>query len=163
MTWNKITDWSAYLDKWSMPEPNSGCWLWIGCINRLGYGQTVYLNGITKAHRLSWFLHRGPIPSGMMVLHKCDNRQCVNPDHLFLGTQTDNMRDMAAKGRGKACPRPGASNPMARLSEAAAALALARYRAGGVSQHALAADFGVAVMTINRLVRGQTWKHLHQD
>jgi len=160
MPWNKTIDLLAYLEKWSIPEPNSGCWLWIGSINRLGYGQTAYFSGITKAHRLSWSVHRGPIPDRMMVLHKCDNRQCINPDHLFLGTQTDNMRDMTAKGRGKVIPQPGASNPMARLSEASAASALARYRAGGISQHALARDYGVAVMTINRLVRGQTWKHL---
>lgn len=160
MSWNKIHDMKAYLEERSMPEPNSGCWLWLGSINRLGYGQTAYFNGVTKAHRLSWLTHRGTIPDRMMVLHKCDVRQCINPDHLFLGTQTDNMRDMARKGRGKSIPQLGAKNPMARLSEGAASQILARYRAGGVSQHALAADYGVAVMTINRLVRGLTWKHL---
>jgi hypothetical protein len=78
-----------------IPEPNSGCWLWDGWVNGRGYGRF----GKGLAHRISWELHRGPIPAGMNICHKCDVPPCVNPDHLFLGTQTDNMRDCARKGR----------------------------------------------------------------
>jgi hypothetical protein len=82
-------------------EP-SGCWLWIGATNGKGYGkiQQGRRGGIPLlAHRVSWELHRGPIPDGLMVLHQCDSPPCVNPDHLFLGTGLDNMRDMVAKSR----------------------------------------------------------------
>lgn len=72
-----------------------GCWNWIACTNPKGYGQFTQL----RAHRVSYELYVGPIPEGLSVLHKCDNRRCVNPDHLFVGTQDDNMKDMKRKGR----------------------------------------------------------------
>lgn len=83
--------------KWT-PEPNTGCWLWLGGTQKAGYGFFKYAGEVT-AHRSAWRLYRGDIPYGLHVLHRCDVRQCVNPEHLFLGTQSDNMKDMAAKGR----------------------------------------------------------------
>ena len=77
-----------------------GCWLWVGRRDSYGYGKLGKKQ--TASHRLSWTIHFGPIPSGLCVLHRCDNPPCVNPAHLFLGTQLDNIRDMNAKGRGKA-------------------------------------------------------------
>ena len=75
------------------------CWLWIGARNNYDYGY-ITLNGWPEGtHRLSWQLHCGPIPDGMWVLHKCDRPPCCRPDHLFLGTQLDNVADMLAKGR----------------------------------------------------------------
>jgi hypothetical protein len=91
-----------FATKW-MPEPFSGCWLWTGGINTWGYG-VLHRRGAHEsisAHRAAWELHRGPIPNGLFVLHKCDTRMCVNPDHLFLGTQRDNIHDCMAKGRNK--------------------------------------------------------------
>jgi hypothetical protein len=80
-----------------------GCWVWLGSKGRRGYGALhVIVNGVRQmmgAHRISWTIHNGPIPAGLFVCHKCDNPQCTNPDHLFLGDGRDNMRDCAAKGR----------------------------------------------------------------
>jgi hypothetical protein len=85
------------------PEPTSGCWLWDGQVDLNGYARISRgppWTRITFGHRVAWELHRGPIPTGLSVLHRCDVPGCVNPDHLFLGTQADNMADMNAKGRG---------------------------------------------------------------
>lgn len=94
-----------------LAEPTSGCWLWEGA--NLGdtpgceYG-VIYINHGSRvlAHRASWMLYRGEIPEGMKVLHRCDNPACVNPDHLFIGTQQDNIADMKAKGRADRTKRP---------------------------------------------------------
>jgi hypothetical protein len=82
------------------PEPNTGCWLWMGGANNKGYGMLHDEAGKHMlSHRASYMLTNGPIPQGMHVLHRCDTPLCCNPAHLFLGTHTDNMRDAASKGR----------------------------------------------------------------
>lgn len=90
-------------DNFYIPEPNTGCWLWIGAIEKWGYGKiTIHENGKRfqeKVHRTSYRIFKGTIPHGLFVLHKCDVRCCVNPDHLFLGTLRDNSQDMIRKGR----------------------------------------------------------------
>ena len=84
---------------WSKVLLGSGCWEWQGSF-RNSYGQIRWENGkFLYAHRLSWILNNGPIPKGLLVLHRCDNRKCVRPDHLFLGTHQENMDDMIAKDR----------------------------------------------------------------
>jgi hypothetical protein len=87
----------AYIEERTIPEPNSGCWLWLKAC-RSGYG-VVKLDGEQYAHRLSWRAHHGSIPPGMLICHKCDVRECCNPDHLFLGSYRDNRVDADRKGR----------------------------------------------------------------
>jgi hypothetical protein len=84
--------------------PEAGCWLWLGGWNTEGYGK-VSKHGkmVVQAHRMFYEIHKGPIPSGMLVCHKCDTPSCVNPEHLFLGNHVENALDMVRKGRG----RPG--------------------------------------------------------
>ena len=80
----------------------SGCWNWTGSVDSKGYGSIK--DGVTsRAHRVAWKLYKGKIPEGIFVLHTCDNRKCVNPNHLFLGTSKDNVRDMMDKGRHPNC------------------------------------------------------------
>ena len=87
---------------WQLVERTSDCWLWKGTLNRRTHYGKFWLNGRTvSAHRAAYELAIGPVPSGLLVLHHCDVRACVRPDHLFLGTQRDNMQDMSAKGRGR--------------------------------------------------------------
>lgn len=81
-----------------MPEPNSGCWLWVGT-TVTGYGQLTFGRKRWLAHRLAWEAFRGAVPGDLCVLHRCDVPACVNPDHLWTGTRLDNNRDMTAKGR----------------------------------------------------------------
>ena len=118
-----------------------------------------------RSHKAAWIRAYGPIPEGMCVCHKCDNPQCINPEHLFLGTHTDNMRDMWAKGRAR--PRKfetGASHPRstAKLTEETAVYAMARLLAGE-RQKSVAAAFGVDQSCISNLWSGRTWSHCFQE
>lgn len=91
---------SVRFDMYSVRVPWTGCWIWTGAINGGGYGSMCYRGRRDGAHRFSWEYHNGQsIPEGMRVLHKCDMPSCVNPEHLFLGTQSDNQIDAQTKGR----------------------------------------------------------------
>lgn len=91
--------WLNKLDEMSIPEPNSGCQLWLHALNADNYGQIRYNGATVLAHRLSYELNKGEIPEGLKVLHKCDVSECINPNHLKVGTQTENVADMDTKGR----------------------------------------------------------------
>ena len=83
-------------EKYISKDVDSGCWLWIGGLFQTGYGETT-LDGRKRAHRLSWEIYQGPIPDRLLVLHKCDVKRCVNPDHLYLGDNTDNALDAVVR------------------------------------------------------------------
>lgn len=148
------------------PEPMSGCWLWTASISNsgdnFGYGQIW--SGKNKpelAHRAAWRIYRGEIPAGLKVLHKCDNPGCVNPDHLFIGTQADNMADCRAKGRthlGSSRPSmAGEKHHGARLTWAAVDEIRALYRAGTLSLSKLGERFGISKRSILFITSGRHW------
>lgn len=132
-----------------LPEPNSGCWLWTGFINVGGYGKTAYNEA---AHRRSWEIHFGPIPNAAVVCHKCDTPCCVNPAHLFIGSQAANMQDMRDKGRSLI----GARNRAAKLSDEI----VSKILASRDSNEALAERFGVTPKAISKIRKGLAWKHV---
>jgi hypothetical protein len=137
--------------KWS-EDPGSGCWVWTANALPSGYGliRVSREDGIRVAHRVSWLLHRGPIPPGMRVCHRCDNPPCVNPDHLFLGTPKDNTRDMLMKGR----HAYGRRLPQSKLTPEA----VAEIRASPESSSSICRRYGVTDSTIRYVRRGDTWK-----
>lgn len=130
------------------------CWEWQGHRKGRGYGAIKSKGIAIQTHRLSWTLHNGPIPEGMLVCHTCDNPPCVNPAHLFLGTVADNMRDMAAKGRGGRLR--GEAHGMSRLSWAK--VEEIRRLAGSVPTRQLALRYGVNPRTVDFVIRGETWR-----
>lgn len=142
-------------DLYVNPEPNTGCHLWSGTTDPWGYGALTVKGVTAKAHRLAYEFECGEIPKGLSVLHRCDIRVCVNPDHLFVGTRADNMRDMWAKGRGKGSPK-GSKAHAAKLTEADV-LAI---RASNDFHSRLAEHYGVDSKTIRCIRKRTTWTHI---
>ncbi len=142
------------------PTTEAGCVLWIGCKNIDGYGKIDcrVRKRMVGAHRVAYELAHGPIPDGLHVLHRCDNPPCVNVEHLFLGTQADNNADMDAKGR--RVSSHGERHRSAKLTEDLVREIRRRYSAGGISQPALAAEFGIDKAGICRLLNRKNWKHV---
>ena len=147
----------------------TGCWSWQEALHRDGYG--VFWDGRSsrQAHRVSYSVFVGDIPLGMFVCHKCDNRRCVNPAHLFLGTASDNTNDAKKKGRlakgelhgmfgrGDLCANAkGERNNMAKLTEAEVVEILA----SDASMVSLAAKYGVQYQAIYKIKRGLRWAHI---
>ena len=131
------------------------CWEWIGTTTSVGYG-SVSFNGKKKlVHRLSYEFHKGVIPKGLHVCHACDNRKCANPDHLWLGTHSDNMTDMSMKKR----QRRGSSHPRAKHNEVVVA-EIRRLAADGASQKSIAQSTGVPRATVSYIVRGVFWRNV---
>lgn len=136
------------------------CWEWQGRRTPDGYGQ-VRLIGVAspvRAHRLSWEIHNGPIRNALHVLHHCDNPACVNPRHLFLGTHSDNMKDMVAKGRHRGGPQ-GERARSAKLTPILV-VEIREKAAQGVSYPELSHEYGMSTSAICNVVLRRTWKHV---
>jgi len=151
----------TYVDKISSPH---GCWLWTGSRGRRTYGRFWIAQRIPiPAHRVSYYIQFGPIPDGVWVLHNCpggDNPSCVNPEHLWLGTDADNIADMHAKGRGGKYGRSGTANHNAKLTEDQVRQIRHEYAAGTTNCVALARKYGVTRTPIKRIVDRKAWKHV---
>lgn len=146
-----------FLDK-AMPEPNSGCWLWIGSTeSSFGYGKFRLEGKSINAHRASWILHFGAIPDGLFVCHKCDNPSCVNPYHLFLGDSDANNKDRAAKGR--TAVRVGEANNKTKLNSETV-LRMRELFQFGVNISDVARYFSCDVRTVFDVCKRKTWKHI---
>ncbi len=133
------------------------CWLWLACTDRKGYGQFRAKGKMAKAHRFSYELFKGKIPKGLFCLHSCDVPSCVNPAHLWLGSDADNVRDMILKGRGRAAR--GSAQGSAKLTEKQV-LEIRHLLAKGLSTPELGRQFGVDRNTIWLIGQRKTWRHV---
>lgn len=166
------------------------CWMWTGYKDEWGYGRLTINKSTVRAHRYSWELNNGPITDSLLVLHKCDNPECTNPNHLFLGTDADNIKDRDNKKRGKwatgeshgskthpeSVPtgerngaythpemiRKGEEHGRAILTEEDVLEIRAIHRKGSkkFGAYALARKYGMSPGAIQKIISGQNWKHL---
>jgi hypothetical protein len=153
-------DWHAWADERCIPEPNSGCHLWLGSLNDNGR-PTASVGGTSgNAFRLFWQGVNGPIPDGLYLCHRCDNTSCINLAHGFLGTAEDNARDCARKGRQWLQKRSGFENPNAKLTPEMIAYAERVYiphdRQFGLT--ALSRRFGIGRNMIAAALAGRSFK-----
>ena len=156
---------------WSKVRKSDDCWEWTGSMRANGYGCFWYRGKHQQAHRVAWQLERGDIPDGLYACHRCDNRRCVRPDHLFLGTPSENNYDASSKGRNGAhthpekyrngCPiKPiGEQNGIAKLT-AQAVRDIRALAANGHRHKSIASRYGVDKSSISKVVRRETWGHI---
>jgi hypothetical protein len=143
---------------WSKVHKTDTCWLWTACKAVNGYGQFSSNRKTYKAHRISWELHFGEIEKNKNICHSCDIKLCVNPDHLFLGTQKENIHDMCKKNRQH---RPtGVKNPKVKLTESQVLeiRELAKQKTNSIVK--LSKKFNVCKSTINYIINRTYWKHI---
>ena len=149
-TWAK--DLGDFLDQRTDKQPN-GCWLWTKRVDGDGYGRTVdkwyRIHGKSGAHQLSYIWHHGPIGHDKQVCHTCDNPTCINPAHLFLGSNQDNMTDKVIKGR-----------QIVKLTETQVLEIRSRYATGSFTQAELAPDYDVSEEAIRCVVNRKSWRHI---
>ncbi len=134
--------------------PESGCQIWLGAVDVWGYGIIHVRDKVLKTHRLSWEFHRGEIPAGLFVLHRCDIPCCISPNHLFLGTLVDNSQDCLKKGRN--ADTRGTKNGRAKLS-VSDVLAI---RTDCRPRKQIAAQYGISLALIQKIKHRDNWTHI---
>lgn len=170
MTSKELANFWSHVDKTRGRGPNGDCWIWVGSIDkskRGGYGLCRNDGRIQKAHRASWYIASGSIPENLQVLHHCDVRNCVNPDHLFLGTNQDNVDDKLSKGRhhrgelasSYANPVRGEENWNAKFSDEQI-LEMRRLYSDGVKIMEIADKYIAKRHVVSMIVHGDRWAHL---
>lgn len=147
---------------WEKVRRGRGCWEWTARRFKNGYGSIRSGDRQLLAHRIAWELTRGPIPSGLLICHHCDNPPCVRPSHLFLGTHQMNLDDCRRKGRAAKpdqTTRASESNGAAKLTASKVRRLRERYRRGGVTQAALAREYKVSIPLIEKILGGRLWRY----
>lgn len=140
------------------------CWEWRASLDGRGYGQFSIKTGRNvRAHRFSYTICCGKIPKDLFVLHRCDNRKCVNPAHLFLGDAGDNIRDCFAKGRARPFRGVGEGNGRAVLTAEKVVVMRRRHKSGDATIRQLREETGLSQAAIWNLVNGRSWKHLPME
>lgn len=142
---------------WARVLKTDNCWLWLGAKQARGYGFVKYHGRQHGAHRIAWQLINGPIPDGMSVCHHCDNPQCVRPEHLFIGTTSDNMIDCSRKGR--LVDNSGANQGRSRLTEIDV-VEIRTMDKCGISQREIASKYSVSQPLISMILSRKTWRHI---
>ena len=154
-----IFDNDRFFSKIAIGDNEDDCWEWTAAVRSNGYGVFLYNGKLWAAHRFMYDRAVGPIPDGLFVCHRCDNRLCVNPAHLFLGTPKENLADMTAKGRRKSPSFKGEENNTAKLT-ADEVREIRALHASGISGAALGRRYGVSKVNISDIVRRRTWRHI---
>lgn len=145
---------------WSYVRKGRGCWEWQGGFHHAGYGTVRWDGRPRSAHRVAWTISRGEIPNGLHVCHHCDNKKCVRPSHLFVGTNGDNVRDALAKGRRRFMPdQRGEHNRNAKLTPDIVQAIRNSYGEGS-SRETVARRFCISPQTVSDVSRGRSWAHI---
>jgi hypothetical protein len=150
---------------WAKVDKSGECWEWSGYFNRGGYGRFWLNRKNVSPHRYSYILHH-PLTIDLLehreicVCHRCDNPKCVNPAHLFLGSQGDNMRDRETKGRANRTIEKGEKHPASKLTETQVREIRGRYANGGITQQTLGIEYGVSKATIGYIINRKSWSHI---
>lgn len=147
---------AAFWSKVNRTDNPDECWEWTACRLPTGYGLLSWMGTTHRSNRIAWLITYGDIPDGLHVLHSCDNRACCNPNHLFLGTNLDNVHDRETKGRHHDCS--GQNNSRAKFSQSQVDEIRQRYASQKTSLRLLGREYGVAFTTIGRIVNRTTWK-----
>lgn len=148
-----FSTWAEKVEEFSMPEPNSGCLLWLQSETGKGYCQTSFAGKRDKVHRHAWRETKGPIPRGLHVLHHCDVRCCVNEHHLFLGTNDENVADKMAKGRHRSARGEATASPLSEQE-------VREIRRDRRSCKVVGPEFGISDTACYNIRNRKTWKHV---